>query len=855
MMRPTRQRPSGRLAFLISAALLVAVVPAAGASTVTHTYAAEGNAFDTTGFPPLDATFSGSYEAGQSGGQAFTITSANPLSIPNGVARFGTNDFSVALWVKLPGASLTSATEVLGNRGADCLDAGAFDIRASHLNGRVLFEFWTSGGYYSPSVSVDVGDGNWHHLQLSRSGTSVFTKVDGTQLTTTIGAREGFYEPGRPLTTNQGCVGSGDPTVALNGALDDIVISKTTTLITASTTLVGGDPASAAIGDFNRDGVPDLAAANVTDNTVSILLGNGAAGFTPGPVVPVGANPVAVAVGDFNRDGVTDLVTANPGTDTITVLAGTGNGSFAAVASPAIGSGADPNGVAVGDFDGDGRADIATANFGNSTISVLRGDGTGHFVLASTPTGLDSPWSVAVGDFNADGRQDLAATSVDDSLVIALLGDGTGNFPTRSASFVPDDPHPLAIGDFNGDGFPDIATGNYGGSSVGVLLGNGDGTFTAASTFGVGLHPLSVAIGDVDGDGISDLATADISSSTVSVLLGTGSGTFTAGTTEALGNTPYWVEFADFDRDGISDLAVTNVGDNTVSVLRNAPTTDVADSTVTFPGVQPQDTVSAGQDVTITNHGAAPLAVASAAVGGTNPGDFFVGASTCVAIVRPGHSCKLTMRFVPQAGNGTRSALLTVSSNAPAPLRIDLSGTAGPHTLATGDTGPAGAAGISGPQGTTGPAGATGAMGPTGPTGATGATGQTGSAGPTGATGSTGATGPAGRPGADGLVGPTGPKGPAGPTGALKCSIYQVGRHGHVHTHTAVHCTIAVHSRATSAAWRLSREGRVVAHGSTHLQDGRATIDLGGLHPGLGPGRYALHLAGHTVDVRVRSSS
>jgi hypothetical protein len=38
---------------------------------------------------------------------------------------------------------------------------------------------------------------------------------------------------------------------------------------------VGDAPASAAVGDFNGDGKPDVAVANSGYYTVSILLGNG----------------------------------------------------------------------------------------------------------------------------------------------------------------------------------------------------------------------------------------------------------------------------------------------------------------------------------------------------------------------------------------------------------------------------------------------------------------------------------------------------------------------------------------------------------------------------------------------------
>ena len=59
-----------------------------------------------------------------------------------------------------------------------------------------------------------------------------------------------------------------------------------------------------AVGDFNGDGIPDLATANYTTSNVTVLLGSVSGGFTAastGPF-PTGSNPRSVAVGDFNLD-------------------------------------------------------------------------------------------------------------------------------------------------------------------------------------------------------------------------------------------------------------------------------------------------------------------------------------------------------------------------------------------------------------------------------------------------------------------------------------------------------------------------------------------------------------------------
>jgi hypothetical protein len=59
--------------------------------------------------------------------------------------------------------------------------------------------------------------------------------------------------------------------------------------------------------------------ANAGGNTVSVLLNTGGA-FAAKADFAAGTNPVAVVAADFNRDGRPDLAAANAGQNTLTVL-------------------------------------------------------------------------------------------------------------------------------------------------------------------------------------------------------------------------------------------------------------------------------------------------------------------------------------------------------------------------------------------------------------------------------------------------------------------------------------------------------------------------------------------------------
>jgi hypothetical protein len=63
----------------------------------------------------------------------------------------------------------------------------------------------------------------------------------------------------------------------------------------------------AVVGDFNRDGIPDLVVANNEAGNVSVLLGNAGGSFQAPRIVATSGLHLSVGVGDFNRDGLIDI--------------------------------------------------------------------------------------------------------------------------------------------------------------------------------------------------------------------------------------------------------------------------------------------------------------------------------------------------------------------------------------------------------------------------------------------------------------------------------------------------------------------------------------------------------------------
>lgn len=331
----------------------------------------------------------------------------------------------------------------------------------------------------------------------------------------------------------------------------------------------GAEPSFIAVGDFNGDGIPDLAVANQTSNTLTILLGNGDGTFkTANANLPNGNNPSFVAVGDFDGDGKADLAVANANGNNLSILLGKGDGTFNLSSSnPPTGS--FPHSIAVGDFNGDGIQDLAVVNLYGNTLTILLGNGDGTFTPSNlSPQTGSGPESVVTGDFNQDGILDLAVANASDSTVTILLGNGDGSFTVAASAPTGYSPVSIAIGDFDQDGKLDLAIANSGGQTITILLGNGDGTFTATSASPqAGYQPTSVAVADFNGDGHPDLAVANGFGDTVTILLGNGDGTFVAGKAQGTGTDSVAVAVGDFNGDGIPDLAVANFYSSTLSIL------------------------------------------------------------------------------------------------------------------------------------------------------------------------------------------------------------------------------------------------------------------------------------------------
>jgi hypothetical protein len=270
---------------------------------------------------------------------------------------------------------------------------------------------------------------------------------------------------------------------------------------------LGGDPRSVAFGDFNEDGLVDMAVARRTSTSMLLLFGVGNGLFgNQTPITMVAAQKV-VASAYVNGDDHIDLIVGQKksGGELRTYL-GDGTGAFPTFVS--VNELRDIINLRVGEFNGDGFVDFACGDDEGGPTWVAFGDGTGAFIVADAYL----PRIRRVADVDQDGDQDLLCG---DALgQVFLVNDGHGTFTEGTRIDVPGDSN---VPDFNDDGYPDVVVGtgdngrrvesfiNDGNCGPGCVGDINDDGFTDVFDFGILVAVFGLSEGDPAYDARADI--------------------------------------------------------------------------------------------------------------------------------------------------------------------------------------------------------------------------------------------------------------------------------------------------------------------------------------------------------------
>ncbi|MFO0829139.1 MAG: FG-GAP-like repeat-containing protein [Phycisphaerales bacterium] len=388
-------------------------------------------------------------------------------------------------------AGANAQSIALGDLNGD----GMIDIAVANTNGAVHLLMSHGWGMFMPSMQFGAG----HAPQSIALG-----DIDGDSDLDIVLADQGVYDYARQRWQDQGvliCINDGagnfDPPLLLPFANGH------------------SRPASVALADVNLDGSLDIVVANMDSPTypvgeIAIVVNLGDGTFKMPEFHLAGIDTNCVATGDFNGDGLMDVAATNHGSASLTVLHGGGGGGLQPAVTIPIG--AYPKWVATWDLDHDGIDDIAVLNHYELRV-LIDGGASSTYAL-----GLGFS-SIAIGDINRDRGDDLIVPESQSRDLRLLFNDGNGNFPTQQSEPTRGSPTRVALGDLDNDGdldmvFTDATTG-----TVTVMLNQCVPTGDFDGNGSVDGADLAILLGmwgrcgecamDLDGDGTvgaSDLA-------------------------------------------------------------------------------------------------------------------------------------------------------------------------------------------------------------------------------------------------------------------------------------------------------------------------------------------------------------
>jgi tetratricopeptide (TPR) repeat protein len=353
----------------------------------------------------------------------------------------------------------------------------------------------------------------------------------------------------------------------------------------------GAPTGGACMLDVTGSGQMDLILMQSGEQAIGILHRRGDGSFESLDAAKAGlkasGHAVACAVGDYDGDGVNDLAVALD--DKVLLFRNLGMSKFQDVTAEAgIAPRNRPTGITFIDYDHDGDLDLlitgSPLKAGDPANILWRNNGNKSFTEWTEPTGLGGSGvsnAAMLTDFNNDRAVDIAMTG-DSAAPLLYVNPREGKYPTQPLY---DEKLPPTVGiavlDFNKDGWMDIAVTHSGAPGV-TLWRNVEGPDHIGRRFervdlpvadavrGWGVMPV-----DIDNDGWIDLAAIveTKAGAQVRVFRNRGDGSFedvsrTLGLDKAALTAPRGLIAADVEGKGAPDLIVTQLNAPPV-LLRN----------------------------------------------------------------------------------------------------------------------------------------------------------------------------------------------------------------------------------------------------------------------------------------------
>lgn len=297
--------------------------------------------------------------------------------------------------------------------------------------------------------------------------------------------------------------GNGDVVVASsNGRIFYLPGLPGGKLDSPQTFLVSGNPEELVMVDFNQDGLQDILCD--TGSELALLAGSQETGLQAPKTFPHELGQVvSLTQGDFNGDGLADLALASWSPNQITFFLGKGDGQFEAPRSEKLP--VNPFSVAAADLDSDGLDEAYVSLVGNTKVMAVRLgedklDTSGRLQFGG-PIGY-----LTSGDFDGDGKDDLGAVGNNKFWLVTR----------RQEKLAPPVSHSLRhdtilqfvdAGDLDGDGKDEL-----------VSTGDGQVVIAPDKALEQSVFGWRSTTADLDGDGKAEILVTHVRHGLLSVI-------------------------------------------------------------------------------------------------------------------------------------------------------------------------------------------------------------------------------------------------------------------------------------------------------------------------------------------------
>ncbi|MDQ3020945.1 MAG: VCBS repeat-containing protein [Bacteroidota bacterium] len=227
------------------------------------------------------------------------------------------------------------------------------------------------------------------------------------------------------VTEDKGCPGINESGRRIYICLNDGNANFSNPIIELTTSPF---PAAIALGDFNRDGIVDVATGN--QSAIDISLGTGNGDLYPSVIYPTDPRTYDICVADFNNDKKLDLASSHASdSESINIMFGNGDGTFQPklyYTAPSSFDLQNSRALTAADINNDGYKDIVLANSASNSMSVYINNLNSTFTFVSRYGAYYLAESPIYADFNHDGKGDIGyVASIGAASVVSVLRGST----------------------------------------------------------------------------------------------------------------------------------------------------------------------------------------------------------------------------------------------------------------------------------------------------------------------------------------------------------------------------------------------------------------------------------------------